>query len=106
MAINGPVEIRRIDQEDHLHEECLEGRQLAASLLPMGNFVPAVTMATTLMENEMSNLIQQVEKLNLRIGSLEEELQRGRTTTEAVAAEARTRRSAAKRVRKPDGKKP
>ena len=72
MRIDGPVEIRRIDQTGHLQEEHLHSRQLSTSFLHIGTFAPTISMATTLIENDMRKLIQEVEQLRRRIDAIEE----------------------------------
>jgi hypothetical protein len=77
MPTDGPVEIRRIDQEGRLHEESLHDRQLSASLLPTGALAPAVMAAATLMENEIKYLVRQIEELTCRVDAMEKKTVKG-----------------------------
>ncbi|MGA3333582.1 MAG: hypothetical protein ABSC62_05390 [Terracidiphilus sp.] len=94
--MDGPVEIRRIDNAGRLQEEHLRSQQLSASLLHIGTFAPTVSMAAALMEEETRNLSRQIEKLSSRIEALEKKAQRGQAVTAPRAPKPRTDRPKSK----------
>ncbi len=104
--MDGPVEIRRIDNAGRLQEEHLHSHQQSASLLHIGTFAPTVSLAATLMEDETRNLNRQIEKLSSRIEALEKKAQRRQAATAPKSSESKTDRSKSKPSRKKARKRP
>lgn len=100
------AEIRRIDQAGRLHEEHVHARQPSPSLLAMGTLAPAITMAGTLMENEMRNVARKTEELVHRIDALEKDVRRVQAALTPNSPKPTPVRSNSKRGTRNTGKRP
>jgi len=94
--MDGPVEIRRIDNAGRLQEEHLHSQQLSASILHIGTFAPTVSMAATLMEIEIKHLVRQIEELRHRIDAIEKNTQSKQAATGPKSSKSKTDRSKSK----------
>jgi hypothetical protein len=92
-VIDHSVEIRRMDQAGHLHEEHLHDWQPMGSLMSIGTFLPVITTSTNLIENEMKHVVQQLELLTLRIEVLEKQIRRRKKPVVQKISKAKSKRS-------------
>jgi len=68
------MEIRRIDDAGHLHEEPVHER-FPGSFLAMGSVIPALETTARLIEADLRTLNDQIRRLNSRVEALENERQ-------------------------------
>lgn len=104
--MDGPVEIRRIDNAGRLQEEHLHSHQQSTSLLHIGTFAPTVSLAATLMEDETRSLTRQIAMLSSRIEVLEKKARRRQSANAPESSKSKTDRSKGKPGTKKARKRP
>lgn len=68
------MEIRRVDDAGHIHEEPVHER-FPGPFLAMGSALPALATTAGLIEAELRTLNDQIQRLNSRVGALEQQRQ-------------------------------
>lgn len=98
LEIHG-VEIRRMDEKGHLHEEHLH-RPGLGSTMALSVFTQALATTSDLIESETKSLSRQVQSLTSRVDALEKRISSGARRTTLKTAKSTTNRTDGQKARK------